>query len=114
MYTEGEEAMEQDNRISYFFLGLGIGVACGILFAPNSGEETRRAIRSKAEESKDYLRRKGDELRESTNELVDRGRSALQRQKDQLSAAVEAGRQAYRETVSGTQAQNPGDAGVGV
>lgn len=32
--------MEDDNRISYFFLGLGLGVAVGVLFAPKSGEET--------------------------------------------------------------------------
>ena len=58
--------MEEDKRISYFALGLGIGVAVGILFAPKSGEETRLLLRSKADDSKDYLKRKGDELKGST------------------------------------------------
>ncbi len=94
--------MDEDKRLSYFFLGLGIGVAVGILFAPKAGEETRDLIRAKANEGKDLLRRRSDELKESAAELVDRGKSTVARQKEQLSAAVEAGRQAYREAVAGT------------
>lgn len=92
--------MEDSNKFSYFLLGLGIGVAAGLLFAPQSGEETRGMIRSKADEGKDYLRSRGEELRDQAEELADRGRSALQRQKDQLAAAVDAGKRAYRETVT--------------
>jgi gas vesicle protein len=91
--------MDEDRRFSYFFLGLGLGVAAGLLLAPKSGEETRHLIRDKAVEGKDYLRRRSDELRESASDYVERGRSAISRQKDQLSAAVEAGKQAYRESV---------------
>lgn len=92
--------MDEDKKLSYFFLGLGIGVAVGILFAPKSGEETRDIIRSKAGEGKDYLRRRSEEMRDRAEELVERGKSAVQRQKEQLNAAVDAGRQAYRESVS--------------
>ncbi len=93
--------MEDNSKVSYFFLGLGIGVAAGILFAPKSGTETRELIKSKADESRDYLRRRSESLRESAAEVVDRTREAVTRQRDQLNAAVEAGRKAYRETVSG-------------
>jgi gas vesicle protein len=92
--------MDEEKRLSYFFLGLGIGVAVGILFAPKSGEETRGIIRSKAGESKDYLRRRSSELRESAADLVERGKTVVARQKEQLAAAVDAGRQAYRESVA--------------
>ncbi|MGH9675345.1 MAG: YtxH domain-containing protein [Bryobacteraceae bacterium] len=92
--------MEDDKRFSYFFLGLGVGVAVGILFAPKSGTETRDMIRNKAEEGKDYIKRRGDELRDSATDLVEKGRSAVTRQKEQLSAAVEAGKQAYREATA--------------
>ncbi len=92
--------MEEDRRLSYFFLGLGIGVAVGILFAPKSGEETRELIRGRANEGKEYLKRRSEELRESASELVERGKGAVHRQKEQVSAAVEAGKQAYREAVS--------------
>ena len=38
--------MEDDNKLSYFCLGLGLGVAVGVLFAPKSGAETRDYLRS--------------------------------------------------------------------
>jgi len=92
--------MEDDNRFSYFFLGLGLGVAAGLLFAPKTGSDTRELLRSKADEGKDYLKRRSSELRDQANDVIDRGRSAVNRQRDNLSAAVEAGKQAYREAVS--------------
>ena len=91
--------MDDDNKFSYFFLGLGLGVAVGLLFAPKSGTETRELIRSKADEGKEYLKRRSVDLKESANEAIERGRSAVSRQRDNLSAAVEAGKQAYRDAV---------------
>ena len=98
--------MDDNKGLSYFLLGLGIGVAVGIVFAPMSGEETRARVRSRALEGGDYLRRRSEDLRESASELVDRGKTAVGRQREQLNAAVEAGRQAYRETVA--EATGPG------
>ena len=97
----------EDKGLSYFLLGMGIGVAVGMVFAPASGQETRGRIRSKAVEGGDYLRRRSEDLRESAVDLVDRGKAAVKTQREQLNAAVEAGRQAYRETIaeaSGTNA----------
>lgn len=90
--------MEDDKKFSYFFLGLGIGVAVGILFAPKSGEETREFLKERAGEGKEYLKRKSTELRESATDVIDRGRQNLERQKEQIRAAVDAGRQAYQDT----------------
>ena len=103
----------EDNtgKLSFFFLGLGIGVAVGILFAPKSGQETRDLIRNKAGEGKDYLKRRSDELRDSAVDAVERGRSAVTQRKDQISAAVEAGRQAYREAVLGDK-ESAGTQGI--
>jgi len=93
--------MEEDNKFSYFFLGLGLGVAAGLLFAPKTGEETRDLIRSKADEGREYLKQRTVELKDSANDAIEKGRSAVSRQKDNLAAAVEAGKQAYREAVTG-------------
>jgi gas vesicle protein len=92
--------MEDDNRLSYFFLGLGLGVAVGVLFAPKSGEETRTLIRTKAEEGADYVKRKGDDLRETATEAFERGKQHAKRHKENLAAAVDAGKQAYRDAVN--------------
>ena len=91
--------MEDDNKLSFFFLGLGLGVAVGVLFAPKSGTETRELLRSKAEEGADYVKRRGEELVDMAADAVDKGKQTIQRHKDNLSAAVEAGKQAYREAV---------------
>ena len=95
--------MNDDNKLSYFFLGLGLGVAVGVLFAPKSGEETRDFLRSKAEEGTDYMKRRAEDLRETAADAIDRSKDTLRRHKDNLSAAVDAGRQAYRETIKTPQ-----------
>ncbi len=94
--------MEDDNKFSYFFLGLGLGVAAGLLFAPKSGPETRDLLRSKADEGKEFLKRRTAEVREQASDAIERGRSTVTKQRDNLMAAVEAGKQAYREAVSAT------------
>jgi gas vesicle protein len=85
------------NPLPYFLFGLGVGAAAGILFAPKSGEETREDLRRRAEEGRDYLKRRSGELREKAEQAMDRGREAMHGQREQLSAALEAGRRAYRE-----------------
>ena len=92
--------MDDDSKMSFFFLGLGLGAALGVLFAPKSGTETREFLMSKANESADVAKRRAQELREQANETLERGKSTVQRHKESFSAAVDAGRQAYRETVS--------------
>ncbi len=109
--------MDDSKSLSYFFLGLGIGVAAGIIFAPQSGSETRGTIRRKALEGSDVLRRQTEQLRDSAGDLVDRGREIVNRQKQQFSSAVDAGRQAYRDTVeqaSGSTGSQPDEMTQGV
>ena len=94
--------MSDDNKLSYFFLGLGLGVAAGVLFAPTSGAETREFLRSKAEEGADLARRRALELKDTAVGAIDKGKATVQRHKENLSAAVEAGKHAYREATSAT------------
>jgi gas vesicle protein len=91
---------EEGSKLSYFAFGLGLGLAVGVLFAPKSGEETREYIRTKADEGKEYLRRRGGELREKAEDVVERGRAAVSQQREHLTAAVEAGKQAYRDSMA--------------
>ena len=88
------------NGLSAFLLGLGVGVGIGMLFAPKAGYETRALIKDKAGEGTEYLKQRGAEARQTAAEWVDKGKEALGRQKDTISEAVEAGKQAYRDVVS--------------
>lgn len=95
------------DAIANFFLGLGVGVGVGLLFAPKSGEETRDMLLNKADEGKEYLKKQASGLRDSANDLVDKGRDVMSRQKDMLNDAIEAGKQAYREKVEPNGATQP-------
>src|SRR2546425_11573106 len=83
------------SKVTYFLFGLGVGALVCVLFAPKSGEETRDFLSKKADEGRGYAQRKARELRERADDLIERGKEVAAREKDSLSAAVEAGRGAY-------------------
>lgn len=105
-----------DQRItslSYLLAGFGVGVAVAVLMAPQSGAATRNLIHQKAEaagntvkakanETNEYIKSRATQAVDQTSQLVDRGKQIFAKQKDQLVSAVEAGRQAYRESVQKT------------
>jgi gas vesicle protein len=80
-----------------FVLGAITGAAVALLLAPATGEETRRVLSEKARESRD---RAADAARQ--------GREFLNRQRENLSSAVDRGREAYNQARGAT---NPGPAG---
>lgn len=69
------------NGLSSFLMGLGVGVAIGMLFAPKSGQETRDLIKNKAGEGTDYLKQRSTDFRQSATEWVDKGKDAIRSQK---------------------------------
>jgi gas vesicle protein len=92
-----------------FLLGGVAGAALALLYAPRSGRETREYLGEKLREGAE----RGRELRSQAVEksrsfldeasgFVDRQREALDDRKERFTAAVEAGRQAYREERSKT------------
>jgi gas vesicle protein len=87
-----------------FLVGALTGAALAILLAPRSGRETREMLGEKLRESAERSRRfgeqaveKGREAARDASDYVERQRDALEKRRDRLAAAVEAGRQAYRD-----------------
>ncbi len=74
-------------------IGLGAGVFIGMFLAPKSGREMRQVIRNWAAEGEEYLEQRGAELRDTLKDLI----QTVSRQRDNLTAAIEAGKQAYRQ-----------------
>ena len=101
---------EGGSGFAWFLAGLGIGAVVGVLYAPKSGNETRQEIMSKAEEGRDFVVTRARQAREQANQWVDRGRDVIGQQKENLSSAVQAGKQAYRDATTDktTSGYNPG------
>ena len=92
--------MSEENggsQIGFFLAGLGIGAVIALLLAPRSGKETRDMIVQKAEEGRDFVVTKGEEIRKQAEDAVEKGKDMVNKQKDLLSAALEAGKQAYQD-----------------
>ena len=70
-----------------FAVGAIAGATVALLFAPATGEETRRKLAEKAKEG-----------REKAESMAREGREYFQRQRDNLTAAVERGREAFEQT----------------
>lgn len=85
-------------KLSYFVAGVGLGAIVTLLFAPQSGEETRKQIAEKAQDGKDFVAAKGRELRRQAEDLVDQGRDLVVKQKERLADVLESGKQAARIT----------------
>lgn len=96
------------DKFLFFLAGAGIGAVLALLFAPKSGRETRGMIARSATDSRDFItnkvsegrnmvEEKGRKLTDDFNGFLEKSRDAVQRQKEQLTAAFEAGKAAYRE-----------------
>jgi gas vesicle protein len=75
-----------------------------LLYAPRSGRETRDLLGEKlregedrARELKEQVRVKGKAVMDDATEYVEKQRAAVEQRKERFTAAVDAGRQAYRE-----------------
>jgi len=87
-------------KAGYFLAGLGLGAVVALLFAPKSGEETRKYLADRAEGGRDYLAAKGKQLQKHAEGFVDKGKEVVTKQKERLADALEAGRQAARSTLA--------------
>jgi gas vesicle protein len=87
-------------KVGCFLAGVGVGVVVALLLAPKTGEQTRKLIAKKAEEGKDYVASKGRELRGQAEELVEKGKELVTKQRERLAEVIETGKEAARSTLS--------------
>jgi gas vesicle protein len=122
------------DKLIYFLVGAGIGAITALLFAPKAGSELRSELADATKKGLDYARDTGRDLgeraseyyhtgveraseasargKEAVNELTDRGKDIVTRQKAQFAAAIEAGKQGYREAKQADQAKGKASATV--
>jgi gas vesicle protein len=114
-----------NNSLLFFLLGAGIGALTALLFAPKAGSELRSDIADATKKGLDQARDTGRQLgeratdyyqsgvekaadiaarsREAVSEITERSKDTLTRQKTSIAAAIEAGKQGYREAKDADQ-----------
>lgn len=75
--------MNRDNNegIVWFLAGAAVGAALGILFAPQSGEQTRQLLARRASEGRDRVTEQGRDLYEKGREFADEAAELFERGK---------------------------------
>jgi gas vesicle protein len=99
--------VKRGGGIAPFLIGLAVGAGLALLYAPQSGEETRRMIRRKARRAVDNARMAGEDLADNVRDRVERtkrrveegleeARDVVSREKRHVRDTVRAGRDAAR------------------
>jgi len=73
-----------------FMVGVGAGAAVALLYAPQSGEKTRRQLRRNLEDAGDYVKDAADNIGDHAEKYVKRGRDIVGDVVDSASNAVSA------------------------
>ena len=95
-------------RLTYFVIGATVGAVVALLFAPKSGRELREDLADATRKGVDRARETGSQLSAKAGEYYDAAsaragelaasaREVVERRGERVSAAIEAGRQAYRD-----------------
>jgi gas vesicle protein len=67
--------MAKDNSgVMWFVAGAAIGAAIALLYAPQSGEETRRYLGKQARKGREALAEAGEDLLDKGRDLYEKGR----------------------------------------
>lgn len=94
--------------MSSFMIGLAVGAGLALLFAPQSGEATRRSIRRSATrmrraaedavgEVSEKVGETFENAKQRVEEKIEEARGAIEMKRDQVHRAVQAGREAAHQ-----------------
>jgi gas vesicle protein len=82
------------SKVVWFMAGIAIGATVALLYAPATGEETRRQIARKAQKGRDALADSGGDMLDRGREMYERGRKLA----DEAADMFERGRKIVEST----------------
>lgn len=88
--------MNNSNKVLWFVAGASIGATLALLFAPQSGEETRAYLGKQARRGRDKLSDAGREAYDKGREMFDRGRDLAEEAADMMEEGVDRARRSLQ------------------
>ena len=88
--------MNNSNKVLWFVAGASIGATLAILFAPQSGEETRRYLGNQARKGRDRLADAGRDAYDKSRDLFDRGRELADEAADMMEEGIDRARRTFQ------------------
>jgi gas vesicle protein len=86
---------DRGNTMLAFLLGGIIGAGIALLYAPDSGYETRRRIREGYDDAEDWAKDKYSGAKDRIEDGTGRVKDILGDRKEDLRSAIDAGKDAY-------------------
>jgi gas vesicle protein len=133
--AENDSTSSAVDRLTYLLIGAGIGATVALLFAPKSGRELRGDIADASRKSIDYTSEKARQLGDKATEtygqaatkaqelygqtaqkaqqIIETGKETVAHKREQLQAAIDAGKDAYAEEKDRARKGNGTGAGGG-
>jgi gas vesicle protein len=88
--------MRDSNKVLWFVAGASIGATLAILFAPQSGEETRRYLGKQARKGREKLGEVGRDAYEKSRDLFDRGRDLADEAAEMMEEGLDRARRSFK------------------
>jgi len=92
-----DEGYSSGSVLLSFLLGGVVGAGLALLFAPQSGSETRQKIRELADDVQEKSTEYVKQAKEKAASLVEEGKGYYDEKKSIIKSAVEAGKEAYEK-----------------
>lgn len=90
LYRGSESGSRVGTALTFLFIGLGVGALTALMFAPQSGEKTRKVIRRKYEDALDTVEDWADEASDMWEKGVDYAKDAKERVADKVAPMAKA------------------------
>lgn len=85
--------MEITEKFMWLTIGAAIGAGVALLYAPQTGKDTRKLIRRRAEDARDAIAETGERIKDTISDtgetIIDAGRDAYRKSMSAATGAAE-------------------------
>jgi len=90
LYERSERGAQVGTALTFLFIGLGIGALSALLFAPQSGDKTRKMIRRRYDDALDTVEDWSEQAGDMWEKGVDYAKDAKEKVADKVAPMAKA------------------------